>query len=384
MPVYAQEVEETIESAEINAYINNKPIPSIKTTDWTSINISVEDASGIPWGKLKSDFPILSVYIWPIIHPTWRPYLGYTKLQFDTEVIDGDSRGWYHKLTPNGIPEADQGRKYDLKLEVKTDDIAVDYFVVIRIKATRISAEGVLMGISYIDVPVKASSLNNIKMYTKITTKTTPPRSMIYYDIELANDGYYRDTFKVEVEGENGLIVQADKQALVLEPNEKKNVKISVLTPEKFYDFGTPNRMKIYVSSISDSEKIEVGELIVIIEGFYISPIIITVLIFIIIFMLLLWQSFRFIKEKKINRIEKEKTKKSKKKSKNILKGLFSNLYKPSEKQDQNIEYKSEPEPVKKEKPVFEINIDREAEEDNRKKEIALAKIKKQQEKQRR
>jgi hypothetical protein len=385
IPACAQDSEEPTESAEINAFINNKPIPSIKVTDWTSINITVEDASGIPWGSLKTKFPILSVYVWPFIHPTWRPYLGYTKLQFETEVIEGDGRGWYHKVTPNGIPEADRGRIYELNLEVKTDDIAVDYSVVIGIKATRISAQGVIMGSSYINVPVKASSLNNVKMYTRITTKTTPPRSMINYNVDLVNDGYYRDTFKVEVEGENGLIVHADKQALVLEPNETKAIEISVLTPEKFFDTGTPNRLNIYVSSISDPKLVKVGELIVISEGFYISPVLLTVIIFLSIFLLLLIQSIKFInKRRKTNEAEAEKNKKPKKKFEKSLENLFSNIRKTSKEQDKIEEKKSESEPIKKEKNVLITKINREKEEDRIKKEKALSKIRKQQKKQRR
>ena len=131
--------EETItDSAEITATISDNIIPPIKTAEWTTINLSVIDGYGINWTYISSPdgFPLLSKYIWPITHPKWKNLLGYSSLRFEPEIIDGDPRGWSTKITPSAIPTADQGKIYPLTLEVKTDDIAVDYAVVIGVKVT--------------------------------------------------------------------------------------------------------------------------------------------------------------------------------------------------------------------------------------------------------
>jgi hypothetical protein len=58
-----------------------------------------------------------------------------------------------------------------MTLEVKTDDIAVDYAVVVGVKVIRVAPSGEDIGVSYIYIPVKASSLNNLKMTAGFTTK---------------------------------------------------------------------------------------------------------------------------------------------------------------------------------------------------------------------
>ena len=177
--------EETDVPAELVATIDtpNYKIPSIGISNWTVINVTVYDGFGINWTYLKDVFYFRAVYIWPIIHPNWRPFLGYTSIRFDPEIIHGDPRGWYVKVSPSAIAEANQGRTYNLKLEVQTDDIAVDYAVVVGVKATRKDVYGNDVGTSYIYVPVKSSALNNIKMETQITKKEGAPHSMVYFDI---------------------------------------------------------------------------------------------------------------------------------------------------------------------------------------------------------
>jgi hypothetical protein len=293
--------EQQQESAEIVAYIDtpNNRIPPIGISNWTIINITVLDAYGINWSYLSQEFPILSQYVWPIIHPSWKPFLGLSSLRFETEIIDGNPKGWYTKITPSAIPSADQGRIYKLKLEVQTDDIAVDYAVVVGIKTTRVNVFGVDSGISYIYVPVKASSLNNIKMETAITNKETSPFSYVYFDLNIKNYGYYRDMFSLEFITENGLIVSATEQLFVLEPGESGNVEISVLTPEKLFDIGTPNKIEVYVTSSSDETPILIGTLVVVTRGIYITPLAVIIAVPIIIMIILIYLYYNNYKNKK-------------------------------------------------------------------------------------
>jgi hypothetical protein len=297
--VNAQETSE--ESAEIVALINtpDNRIPPIGISNWTVIDITVLDAYGINWTLLSTEFPFLSQYVWPIIHPNWQPFLGFSSLRFETEIVEGNPKGWYAKVTPSAIPTADQGKEYKLKLEVQTDDIAVDYAVVVGIKATRVNVYGVDSGVSYIYIPVKASSLNNIKMETEIKNKEAAPFSYVYFDLNIKNYGYYRDMFSLEFEAENGLIVAATKQIFVLDPEDSDNIRISVLTPEKLFDVGTPNKIEIYAKSSEDQTLTLIGTIVVITQGFYISPLAFIIAIPIIFFIILIYLIFFVLKDKK-------------------------------------------------------------------------------------
>ena len=300
LPVYAQE--EIEEPAEIVATITapDNIIPPIGISEWTTINLTVRDAYGIPWEQLSTGrYAFLAKYVWPIIHPSWKPFLGYSSLRFEPEIIEGDSRGWYTKVTPNAIPSADQGRNYSLKLEIKTDDIAVDYAVVIGIKVTRVNVFGEDSGVSYIYIPVKASSLNNIKMETEVSTKEAAPHSFVHFDINVRNFGYYRDMFSLIFIEENGLEVATSKQLFVLNPGESKDIRIDVLTSEKLFDIGTPNKIEIYAVSSGDSNSMHIGTIVVVTRGLFISPLIGIIATPIIVVLIILFILFYYIKNKR-------------------------------------------------------------------------------------
>ena len=298
-PVHAQET--ITESAEVSSYITDNIIPSIKTAEWTTINLTVVDGFGINWEKISND-PLmgpLSKYWWPIRHPNWKNLLGYSALRFEPEIIDGDPRGWYTKITPSAIATADQGKIYPLTLEVKTDDIAVDYGVVVGVKVTRVAPSGEDIGVSYINIPVKASSLNNLKMTAGFATKETSPRSHVTFEVSLTNLGYYRDMFSLEFVDESGSTIIASQQVIVLDPDGTQQVRIDVLTPEKFFDLGTPNLINIYATSISDPNPVPIGSFVVVTKGFYFSPLIGIILIPIILIIVIIFLFWFFIKERR-------------------------------------------------------------------------------------
>ena len=289
------------EPAEIVASIDSPDnrIPPIKVTEWTTIDLDVIDAYGINWSDLSTRLTLRANYWWPIIHPNWRPFLGYSSLRFEPEIIEGDPRGWFMKVTPSGIPNADQGLTYDLKLEVKTDDIAVDYAVVVGIKVTRVDVFGEDSGISYIYIPVKASALNNVKMNIGTTTKEAAPHSYVNFDITVSNLGYYKDMFKLDFIEENKLKALTSKQLFVLNPGESQNLRINVFTPEKFFDLGTPNKIEIYATSSGDLEPIHLGTIVVFTKGIFISPLIGMIAAPIIIFLIIIYILFFYIRNKK-------------------------------------------------------------------------------------
>jgi hypothetical protein len=312
LPVQAQEEEEW--SAEVNAYIIGE-IPSIKVTEWTPINITLNDAFGIDWEYLSSSlFPYASKFLGPQINvlymnivwsisplmPSYvQDFLGYTKIRLEPEIVEGNPKGWYLKVTPNFIPEANPGRNYSITLEARVDDSAINYSIIAGIKCTRIDTNGGEIGTSYIYVPIKASPTNYIKMNAIATRKNAGPKSMVYFTFDITNEGYYRDVFQFDLEEENGLLALTNEQAVALNPGETRAITMGVLTPEKFWDPGTPNKIDVNIYSIGDPTKTLVGSLVVYTEGFYISPLVLIILTPIIIILGIIYLLYFYRREKK-------------------------------------------------------------------------------------
>ena len=298
-----QAQEETDElSAEINAAIIGD-IPSVKITEWTPINISIEDAFGIDWDRLKDLIPEWRMrLLWPFIPAFPQPvqrFLGYTSLRLEPDIVEGNPKGWYVRVNPSAIPETNPGYVHPVTLEVRTDDSAIDYSVVVGIKCTRIDTLGGEIGESTIYVPVKASPTNFVEMRADRTTKTVGLKSMVYFTLDIVNNGYYKDVFQFELDAENGLMGLFQEQAIVLNPGETQRVTLGILTPETFFDPGTPNKVDVYVYSTGDSARTLVGSLVVYTQGFYISPLVGIILVPIIVVVILIYLFFFYFREKR-------------------------------------------------------------------------------------
>jgi len=292
----------TTESAEINGSITDNIIPPIQTANWTTIHLTISDHTGIPWGKISTGrYKFQSRFIWPIIHPTWRRFLGYTSLTLETSIVQGDSRGWYVKIDPTYIAQSDAGKVYDnITLQVKTDDIAVDYAVVVGVKVTRLDVYGDPAGVTNITIPVKASALNNLIMNTiGTTTIKVPPHSYASFDVNIQNQGYYKDMFFLQFLNTSDLFVSTPQQAIVLNPGETQAVQIYVLTPERFYDLGTPSTINVYVTSATDPTPRLIGSLVVVTEGVYVSSLVGIILAPIIIILFLLYIFVFYLRAKR-------------------------------------------------------------------------------------
>ncbi len=298
--------EDTESAAEVNAYIVGD-IPSINISDWTPITIHVTDAFGIDWDRLKSTIPEWYMrLIWPFNPSFPQPverFLGHTSIRFDPEIIEGDSNGWFMRVIPSTVIDSNSGDVHTIVLEAKTDDSAVDYTVVIGVKCTRIDTLGGEIGSSYIYIPVKASPTNYVEMRTSVTTKNAGLKQMVYFDVQITNNGYYRDVFELDLQEENGLMGLANEQIIVMDPGETKQVTIGVLTPEKVFDPGTPNKINVYVSSIGDPSKTFVGSLVIITQGMYISPIVGLIaapIIILLLFIFFIYYMLRVRKQQKL------------------------------------------------------------------------------------
>lgn len=283
-PVTAQDEDVSEDPAEINARIIGD-IPSIQstqgTTKWTQIEVEISDAFGIDYRTLSETIPqwVMEI-LWPL-NPSFpqpvKRYLGEMSFSLDPKIVEGNDNGWNVRMATgySEITGSLSGDVHNVFLEVLVDDSSIDNSVTIGIKCTRKDTFGDPIGYSYIYVPVKASPTNYIKMETlEDSTKETGPKTIVDFTLNIKNEGYYKDVFEFEIEEENGLMALMNQQAITMEPGEIKRVTLEVLTPEKFFDPGTPNQIQVYVRSTGNSTKTLIGSLIVITKGFYFSPLI--------------------------------------------------------------------------------------------------------------
>ena len=291
------------ETAEVNARIDGE-IPSIKLTQWTPVNLTVRDEFFLNWSKLSKIRPewYLKLF-WPLNPFLPQPiqrFLGYTSLRFEAEIIEGDSRGWHVKVNPTTIIKTTTGMSHHITLYVQTDDSAINSSIIAAIKCTRIDALGGELGTTYIYVPVKAAPTNFIEMRTTGgTMKYAGLKTIVYFTLDIINEGYYKDVFQFDIDAENGLLGLFNEQAIVIKPGETKRVTLGILTPEKLFDTGTANKVNVYVKSSGNETKTLIGSLTVITQGFYITPLVWIIAGIIIFFLMIITLIYMLYKESK-------------------------------------------------------------------------------------
>ncbi len=360
--VSSQETEEDIK-AMINAKIDGD-IPSIERSNWTAIEIEIEDAFGLNWTFLQSQFNDLYMkLIWPFMFgKDVDKYLGYTTLRFKPDIVQGDPNGWELKVEPATISGTTDGHKHKVILYAQIDEFAADYSVVAGIKCTRILSNGEVEGESYINIPLKAAAFNYIRMDAIDSKKQTSPRSIVNFEIDITNRGFYEDVFMFEVKGDKEVSGKIAEAGLLLEAGETRTVTLSVLTPDKFYDPGTSYNIDIYVHSTSDPTKQYVGSVVVESLGFHINILAITTLVIVIILLIIIFYIIKNtdFSKKRLSKYVQSRSKKKKQRKEDgdkegFLLGFFKKEKKPKEKKKVKDEKKEtkEKKPNKEEKESF-------------------------------
>ena len=286
------------EPSEINMYVDGD-IPTVQTSNWTGINLVIVDRTGINWERFQERFSWQVKWLWPVTHPEWRRFLGYTTLKVEPSVGEGNPQGWHLKFNRSTLPDTTTGHRHKVKIQAMVDDTAVDYNIVVKIKCTRYDVFGQEMGVSYLYLPLKAMPLSNIKMAVDTVKKTAPPKSIIDLQLDITNNGNYIETFGFKIKSKNGLIANINIPAIVLDPKETKEIELTVLTPSMFIDFGTPRRIDIYAYSYETNETIPLGSITVVTQGIYISPLTLIIAIPILSIFLLIYIFYRYLEKRK-------------------------------------------------------------------------------------
>ena len=371
--------------AGIGLIIDDDKIANINIGNWTLVNVTVVDSFDLNWEALQTlPFPewwMRTVWRVQFGIPDIERYLGYTQIRLEPEVItpDGEkAEGWSVKIEPNIIPETTQGKIWPAKMYAKVNRLASDYNPIIRVKCTRFDVQGNYYNESYSYIPVKSVPRNFATIETTENTKRVAPNTLVNYEIKVTNEGEYKDVFQFDVQGKDGVHGLISEQALVLDSGETQYVQLTVLTPAVMFDPGTPREVKVSVYSIKNPAETYPISVSVITEGMYISPLVIFAIALILLILALVVYFGKMLLDRDSGE-EKPKKEKPKKESK---KPLFEKISLPK---------KSEPEPAKKEEEpefveleVVKPKVDKKAEAEKRKKQKALEKAKKAQEKQKR
>ena len=249
---------------------NKETIIPLKYTDnfgmnWTTLQY-FKGSTGL--GAIRSF--ITTRIIWPIIHPTWKPFLGYTRVEFSAEIV-GNPGGWIASVNPTTIPQSTDGTKADLSLKVFVNDLNAANTVIVRISATRFLKDNSEYGISYFDIPVRSEKLNYIDIKPDIGSKEVRPDSMTTFQIDITNLGYFIDAFAAKVTSDKTVKGVLSEQSFVLQPGETHRVTLQVLTADNVFDPGTTHTITINAYSLKNPEKQFTGQVQVITKGFYFS-----------------------------------------------------------------------------------------------------------------
>ncbi|MDG6219251.1 MAG: hypothetical protein QCI00_07400, partial [Candidatus Thermoplasmatota archaeon] len=248
-------------------------IPPVSISNWTEIGISVDDAFGLNWDWLQEKFGIIQrEFIWPsrfMFGPDVRKYYGYTSLQFEVEVISGDGDGWYFDVFPSTIDKTTGNWSHFINLRAQVDKSAADYSIVARLKCTRILSNGEVYGISYSYIPLRAKSYNYVRMISTEYKKEGSPRSIVHFNLDITNEGYYEDVFKFHFECSDEIYAFAHQSGAVINPGATRTIDVSVMLPERLFDPGTANTIEVYVSSSSDRTLTYIGSIVVVTSGMF-------------------------------------------------------------------------------------------------------------------
>jgi len=298
MPHNLAENSSEIYPSEINVFILEE-IPQIKIDNWTAINCQLIDRCGINWTFIKKSFGfelnirevntiedrfhnliqhlkrgknfILWKYVLGLPQPIER-FLGYTSFKLTASVIGDNVDGWQVKTEPSTILESTTGFEHNFTIYVKVDDSAVDYAVNIEINVTRIDALGGIYGYSMIYIPVKVNPESYLSVSLLDQIIMTSPKCMTNVSFNLTNEGYYRNVFYLRSKtSSNSLYSSIHQQATVIDSGETKQLTLSLITPEKVIDFGTPYIIEVYAADSLNSSSVHIGSLTVITKGFYLS-----------------------------------------------------------------------------------------------------------------
>ena len=306
------------ESAGVSLILHGE-IPPIEYFKDNVIDVMFKDDFGLNWTNLKERYTKFLKFLpgeygvsyflrmkifWPIrFGKDVAKALGYTSVNFYGEFL-GNQSGWHAHVEPATITHVTGGVTKNLRVHVKIEDLTASCTTTLRIKCTRIGINGEPIGVSYIDIPLKAAPYHYAEVKPTAEVKNVAPASEITIPVDITNRGNYFDTFVINVEGGNGAVGLASQQNLVLNPRETRRIYVRIMTPEvTLFDPGTIRQITIQVHSVDDPTSSFTGSIAIKTFGFYLSPPLLLGLSMIIFMIIVLSLIFYYKREKELQSI---------------------------------------------------------------------------------
>ena len=312
-PTFAVTAQEGSDLGAETAILLTGDIPIILTDQDNIIELQFVDRMGVNWTILQNftyflpkGGPIQKImsffwtrFWWPVIrHRNWAPFLGYSKIIFDAEIVDNPN-GWSTSVSPKTIGQSTNGTKALLSVNVQVTDLASDNTAIVRVSATRYNKDNSLYGTSHYDIPVRSDRLDYVDIKPLDPVKEVPPDSFVYYQIEVTNKGYFTDTFLITTQSDSSMKAQVNEQSLVLNPGETRIITLLVMTDDVFFDPGTTRTINVTAQSLKFPEKTFYAHVQVTTRGLYVSPLLIFYIALIIIILIIIYFIFFYRKQKK-------------------------------------------------------------------------------------
>ena len=230
--------------------------PLIEPNKQAMINLTFRDNIGFNY-TYASSTPIgfLRTHVfWLIVHPKWKPFLGYSSVTFSTSIV-GNTPGWVASISPTTIAKSTDGTGATLHLTVVVTNLTAANTATIRVSATRYSKDGSLYGTSDFDILVRSVKFNFLSITPDINSREVAPSAITTFTFSVKNLGYFEDTFAVKANSSDSSIIGVlSESSFVLYPNQMKQVTLWVMTPEALFDPGTPHTLNVSVYSLKYNE----------------------------------------------------------------------------------------------------------------------------------
>ena len=353
-------------------------IPPIKIGEDTKINLIFEDHAGYNYTYMVESFGWFVVNVlWPIefglilggfnrtYYEDFKNYNCLHSIEFYA-YIENNISGWHAIVEPSLITGSTAGYKANLTLLVRVDGMTSYPKANIIIKVVRKGRGGAILGTSYHKIPVKAEHIYLLDIKLQKSVIDISPGDSVTIPVEITNKGNYIETYKLVVEGNGVSLGLIGEQILTINPGETRKINIQVYAPYSLLDLGTAKKIEIRAYPVDSPDVVFTAGVSIFSRGINIMSL--PVIAMIIVILILIAYIFAGRERSYLIRLRKER-------EKYVGKEIKSNLF--VERRADKLESKTIKEEVEKKKTR---QIRRKVGEIDK----IIAKIQKEQEKQRR
>jgi len=241
-------------------------IPPIKIGEDAKINLVFEDHAGYNYTYMIESFGWFVVNVlWPIefglilggfnrtYYEEFKNYNCLHSIEFYA-YIENNISGWHAIVEPSLITGSTAGHKANLTLLVRVDGMTSYPEANVIIKVVRKGRGGAILGVSYHKIPVKAEHIYLLDIRPQKSVINMSPGDSVTIPVEITNKGNYIETYKLVVESNGVSLGLIGEQILTINPGETRKINIQIYAPYTLLDLGTAKKIEIKAYPIGSSD----------------------------------------------------------------------------------------------------------------------------------